>query len=376
MVFPKTVWLVIAAALLISSIGFKKYVWFISLGYGFSIAGIGILLLALYGGRLTAGTAICCVLFVLYGFRLGGYLLYREVKSSAYNSKMKTEIKDGKSMTFGVKCAIWVTCALLYALQVTPVFYRLANGAGTDAWCIVGAVIMLFGVCFESAADIQKQKLKKINPKRFCDTGLFRIVRCPNYLGEMLFWTGVLVSGANVLRGWQWLPALLGYLGIVFVMFSGARRLELRQNKSYGADLEYQAYVKRMQKKSPLGKDMALAFVIGGLICVAGQAIGDGFRAAGLNTEDAGTATSVSLVFLSALLTGLGLYHRLARFGGAGTLVPITGFANAVVSPALDFKAEGFVTGMAAKMFVIAGPVIVYGTLASVVYGVVLWALG
>ena len=127
---------------------------------------------------------------------------------------------------------------------------------------------------------------------------------------------------------------------------------------------EYQAYVKRMQKKSPLGKDMALAFVIGGLICVAGQAIGDGFRAAGLNTEDAGTATSVSLVFLSALLTGLGLYHRLARFGGAGTLVPITGFANAVVSPALDFKAEGFVTGMAAKMFVIAGPVIVYGTLA------------
>ena len=119
---------------------------------------------------------------------------------------------------------------------------------------------------------------------------------------------------------------------------------------------EYQAYVKRMQKKSPLGKDMALAFVIGGLICVAGQAIGDGFRAAGLNTEDAGTATSVSLVFLSALLTGLGLYHRLARFGGAGTLVPITGFANAVASPALDFKAEGFVTGMAAKMFVIAGP--------------------
>lgn len=174
MVFPKTVWLVIAATLLISSIGFKKYVWFISLGYGFSIAGIGILLLALYGGRLTAGTAICCVLFVLYGFRLGGYLLlYREVKSSAYNSKMKTEIKDGKSMTFGVKCAIWVTCALLYALQVTPVFYRLANGAGTDAWCIVGAVIMLFGVCFESAADIQKQKLKKINPKRFCDTGPF-----------------------------------------------------------------------------------------------------------------------------------------------------------------------------------------------------------
>ena len=135
---------------------------------------------------------------------------------------------------------------------------------------------------------------------------------------------------------------------------------------------EYQAYVKRMQKKSPLGKDMALAFVIGGLICVVGQAIGDGFRAAGLNTEDAGTATSCTLVFLSALLTGLNLYNKLARFGGAGTLVPITGFANAVVSPAIDFKSEGFVTGMAAKMFTVAGPVITFGTLASVIYGVIL----
>ena len=139
---------------------------------------------------------------------------------------------------------------------------------------------------------------------------------------------------------------------------------------------EYQAYVKRMQKKSPLGKDMALAFVIGGLICVAGQAIGDGFRAAGLNTEDAGTATSVSLVFLSVLLTALGLYHRLARYAGAGTLVPITGFANAVASPAIDFRAEGIVTGTAVKMFTVAGPVIVFGTAASVVYGLVLYLLG
>ena len=138
---------------------------------------------------------------------------------------------------------------------------------------------------------------------------------------------------------------------------------------------EYQAYVKRMQKKSPLGKDMALAFVIGGLICVVGQAIGDGFRGAGLNTEDAGTATSVSLVFLSALLTGLGLYHRLARFGGAGTLVPITGFANSVVSPAVEFKAEGWITGVGAKIFTIAGPVLAFGTLASWVWGLVYWAM-
>ncbi len=138
---------------------------------------------------------------------------------------------------------------------------------------------------------------------------------------------------------------------------------------------EYQRYVQEKAKKSPIVKDTALAFVIGGLICVLGQAIQNGWAAAGLSQQDAGTATSCTLVFLSALLTGLNLYNKLARFGGAGTLVPITGFANAVVSPAIDFKSEGFITGMAAKMFTVAGPVIVFGTLASVIYGIVLMLL-
>ena len=139
---------------------------------------------------------------------------------------------------------------------------------------------------------------------------------------------------------------------------------------------EYQQYVQQKSKKSPILKDVALAFIIGGLICVVGQAIQNGWSAAGLNEEDAGTATSCTLVLLSALLTGFNLYSRLARFGGAGTLVPITGFANAVVSPAIDFKAEGFVTGMAAKMFLVAGPVIVFGTVASALYGLILWLVG
>ena len=139
---------------------------------------------------------------------------------------------------------------------------------------------------------------------------------------------------------------------------------------------EYKAYVEQKAKKSPIVKDVALAFIIGGLICVVGQAIQDGWSAVGLNQEDAGTATSVCMVLLSALLTGFNLYNKLARYGGAGTLVPITGFANAVVSPAIDFKSEGFVTGMAAKMFTVAGPVIVFGTLASVIYGVILMLFG
>lgn len=138
---------------------------------------------------------------------------------------------------------------------------------------------------------------------------------------------------------------------------------------------EYQKYVKAKSAKSPIWKNTAFAFVIGGIICMIGQLIQNGWSGLGLGKEDAGTATSCTLVLLSALLTGLNVYHRIARYGGAGTLVPITGFANAVVSPAIDFRSEGFVTGMAAKMFQVAGPVIVFGTCASVIYGTVLMLL-
>ena len=139
---------------------------------------------------------------------------------------------------------------------------------------------------------------------------------------------------------------------------------------------QYQAYVKQKAPKSPLLRDTLLAFVTGGAICALGQLIQNGFLSLGLEQTDAGTATSVSLIFLSALLTGLNLYNRLARFAGAGTLVPITGFANAVVSPAVDFRSEGMITGTAVKMFAIAGPVIVYGVAASAVYGLVLMLTG
>ncbi len=139
---------------------------------------------------------------------------------------------------------------------------------------------------------------------------------------------------------------------------------------------EYNRYVARLAQKSPLGKDLLRSFLVGGLICVIGQLILNGFTALDLSEQDAAAATSVSLVFLSAVLTGLSVYDDIAKFAGAGTLVPITGFANAVVSPAIEFKVEGFVTGMAAKMFIIAGPVIVYGTVASVLYGLILVIFG
>ena len=136
---------------------------------------------------------------------------------------------------------------------------------------------------------------------------------------------------------------------------------------------EYGKLIKDMSPKSPLGKDCINAFWIGGLICTIGQAIMNGFAALGLDKQAAGTAASMTLVALSALLTGLSLYDNIAKHAGAGTLVPITGFANSVVAPAVEFKTEGFVLGMAAKMFSIAGPVIVYGVSASVIYGLIYW---
>ena len=138
---------------------------------------------------------------------------------------------------------------------------------------------------------------------------------------------------------------------------------------------EYDALVRQLSPKSPIWKDTLLAFLVGGGICVIGQLILNGWGELGLAKDDAATATSVTLVFLSVLATALGLYHRLARYAGAGTLVPITGFANAVASPAIDFRAEGLITGTAVKMFTVAGPVIVFGTAASVVYGLLLLLL-
>lgn len=238
--------ILLIVALVVSSIGFYKYVYFISLGYGFSIAVMGVALPIVFSGKLSVGTIVASLLFVIYGCRLGGYLLVRELKSASYRNTMKKEIKDGSSIKMVAKVSIWVSCSLLYALQVSPLFFRLQNGGKTDGFSIAGVVIMACGILLESLADMQKSKAKKENPSRFCDKGLYKIVRCPNYLGEVLFWTGVFVLGINIYAGaWQWIAAAFGYICIVYIMFGGARRLEIRQNRNYGEDPEYQAYVKK-----------------------------------------------------------------------------------------------------------------------------------
>ena len=240
-------------ALVLCAVGFKKFVWFISIGYGFAISGVGVAMLVMFWNSLEIVTIILSILCIVYGLRLSGYLLKRELKSKSYQNTMKTEIKDGSEMKFVAKFFIWISCALLYVLEVSPILFRLQNGVKTDAAAIIGTIIMALGIILESASDITKNNFKQKNPKRFCDVGLFRIVRCPNYLGEVLIWTGVFVSGITALNGaWQWLCAISGYLAIVYIMFGGARRLEIRQNKNYGNDPEYQAYVKKVPILLPL----------------------------------------------------------------------------------------------------------------------------
>lgn len=139
---------------------------------------------------------------------------------------------------------------------------------------------------------------------------------------------------------------------------------------------KYKEYVQKKSPPSPLGRDMLLAFLIGGVICVIGQGIHDLWVLAKLEETNAAAATSATLIFIGALLTGLNVYDDIAKYGGAGTLVPITGFSNAVVSAALEFKREGYVLGMSAKMFTIAGPVLVFGICGSVIYGLILCLVG
>ena len=137
----------------------------------------------------------------------------------------------------------------------------------------------------------------------------------------------------------------------------------------------YKRYVNARAKKSPLAKDCVRAFLAGGAICAGAQGLMTLYKSWGMEKDDAAALVSVSLVFLAALLTGLGVFDNIAKWAGAGTLVPITGFANAVAAPAIDTKGEGFVLGVGAKIFSIAGPVILYGMAAGTVYGVIYWII-
>lgn len=241
MVFPSLFWILVAVSALLCSIGFYHFVWFMSVGYGLAVAGCGAVLLiaALVSGCFSIPYLMLCVLLVVYGFRLGLFLLIRETRSASYRKTLDAQTKPVPAL---LKIAMWVMMALLYPTQVSPVMYRLVNGGLSDACGWIGAGITLIGVVMESVADKQKSAAKKVNPNMVAMDGLFRLCRCPNYFGEILVWTGCFVSGLSILKGWQWAVAVFGYVCIVYIMFSGAKRLEKRQNKNYGDQQAYREY--------------------------------------------------------------------------------------------------------------------------------------
>ena len=239
-----TYWILLLVSLAFSAVGFLMYIYFFSVGYGLAVAALGVTLAASYFGKTGAAPLVLCALLVVYGLRLGLYLLYRDLKSKGYRKILAPERDRSKRMKLLPKFAIWFSCAVLYTLEISPVYFRLKNGVTADAALYAGLAVAVFGLLLEAAADLQKSVQKKRDPSRFVSTGLYRIVRCPNYLGELLFWLGVLISGIPALKTpWEWAAAITGYVLLIFIMFSGARRLELRQEKNYGDDPAYRAYV-------------------------------------------------------------------------------------------------------------------------------------
>ncbi len=240
----QTLGIMFLCALVISALGFIMYVYFFSVGYGFSIAAIASALLILFQKTLTPGAVIECVLLILYGIRLGSYLVIRECKSTSYKNLLKGETKENVKMS--VKVMIWISCAFLYTCMCAPVMFRMRESTSWDLFLIIGLILMAAGILMEIAADYQKSVSKKKNPGQFVSTGLYRIVRCPNYLGELFLWSGVFLAGIPAFHTvGSWIIAVVGYAGIIYVMFSGARRLEIRQDKNYGEDERYQEYVSR-----------------------------------------------------------------------------------------------------------------------------------
>lgn len=245
-------WILLAISFAVSALGWIYFIYFFSIGYGFAISALAVAIAVMFHNVLTPPTAILLAVLFIYGIRLGLYLLLREKRSATYKHILYQPENTVRKPVF-VMFMIWISCALLYIGQMSPATFFLYNSElglpVSEIWAWIGAIIATCGVLIEIVADAQKSAAKKVNAKRYVDTGLYKIVRCPNYFGEILMWTGsfIICFGSCCTIG-QWIIASLGYVGIVYVMFSGARRLELRQNETYGTSPEFQAYI----RKTPL----------------------------------------------------------------------------------------------------------------------------
>lgn len=240
--------ILLAVCAVLCAVGFYKFVYFLSIGYGFAIAGGSVAALVLiikngWHGDMLWLALLETALFVAYGARLSGFLLVRELKSISYRKTMKNDIGADKKMPVFVLVSIWISVAVLYTAQLSPMLYRFANGSKDFIVPLIGIAVSVLGLVLESCADSQKSAQKKENPNAVASKGLYKIVRCPNYFGEILFWTGVFVSGVTAYASvGQWIMAAAAYVCIVYIMFNGAQRLEKRQMARYGGDREYNEY--------------------------------------------------------------------------------------------------------------------------------------
>lgn len=249
-------YVLLALSFAISALGWIYFIYFFSIGYGFAISTLAVASAIIFRDVIIWPALLLCAVLFVYGIRLGLFLLLREKRSASYKKILYQPENTMKKPLF-VMFVIWIACALLYVGQVSPVtfyLYNLRDGLPvSEGWLWAGAVVAAIGVLVEIVADLQKSAAKKVNPHRYVDTGLYRIVRCPNYFGEVLMWTGsFIICFGSCCTVEQWVIASLGYIGIVYVMFSGARRLELRQAETYGSDPEFQAYVKKTPLILPL----------------------------------------------------------------------------------------------------------------------------
>lgn len=234
----------------LSAVGFYKFVYFLSIGYGFAVAGGGIAIFVMALINPTDAPIwillIQAALFVAYGVRLSGFLLVREIKSASYKKTFQEVSGDGKKMPFFVLFTIWVSVTVLYVAQVSPMLFRYDNGASDLVLPLIGIVISILGLVLESVADNQKSAQKKVRPDMVATEGLYKLCRCPNYLGEIIFWTGVFIAGITAYATvGQWITAILAYVCIVYIMFNGAQRLEKRQMGRYGENEEYNNYANK-----------------------------------------------------------------------------------------------------------------------------------
>ncbi len=253
--------ILLAVCAVMCAVGFYKFVYFLSIGYGFAIAGGGITVLIMYLVNPTATplwiVLVETALFIAYGVRLSGFLLVRELKNVSFR---KTDVakdtlakNNEKKMPIFVLATIWIVVAILYTTQVSPMLFRVVNGSSDVVVPIIGFAISIFGLVLETIADNQKSAQKKERPDMVATKGLYRIVRCPNYLGEITFWTGVFVSGVTAYKTpGQWIMAIIAYICIVYIMFNGAQRLEKRQMARYGENEEYNEYANKTPIIIPL----------------------------------------------------------------------------------------------------------------------------